>query len=508
MRLNKIPVFNLLPAFTLIAILIYIIIRVGLFFIGSYLIIDRVFAVILMLGEFFVLLHSIGYASNILRVSLGKKINLADETAGKKRLENSPPVAILVAARHEPKEVLDDTFMALYNLNYRNKTVYFLDDSSEEEYKREAEELSKEYNLKLFRREQRHGAKAGIINDCLKNLTEKYVVIFDADQNPLPDFLGELVPIMEQNEKLGFIQTPQFYSNIEDTRVARAAAFQQSVFYEYICEGKSSGGAMFCCGTNIIFRRDALLDVGGLDESTVTEDFATSVKLHAYGWKSLYYNHVSTFGMAPQDLVGYFKQQFRWATGTISVFKKLIWRFFTHPFSLRPIQWWEYFLSSSYYLIGLAFFCLMICPVAYLLFKVPSFFVKPEIYFVAYIPYIILSMMVFYVLLGSRNYKIKDLFLGQLLGVCTFSVYIRAAVSAFLGVKTTFGITEKTKGKATPYIKLWPQLTFMLLNFIAAAWGINRFIYEREPAILVNGFWAFYHFGILSSIFYFNQEAG
>ncbi|MBL7130853.1 MAG: glycosyltransferase [Candidatus Omnitrophica bacterium] len=499
-------ILNLLAVLSLIATLIYIIIRLGLFLIGGYSLIDKVFSVMLMLGEFFVLLHSVGYVLNILRVLSGRKKDLSAGEIKEEELTNEPSVAILVAARHEPREVLEGTFRTITGLNYKNKAVYFLDDSSDDKYKKEAEELSRQYNLKLFRRKEQHGAKAGIINDCLKNLTEKYVVIFDADQNPLSDFLKKLIPLMEKDRKLAFIQTPQFYSNIEETRVARAAGFQQAVFYEYICEGKSTGGAMFCCGTNIIFRREALLDVGGLDESTVTEDFATSVKLHSRGWKSFYYNHVSCFGMAPENLTGYFKQQFRWAAGTIAVFKKLIWKFFTHPFSFRPVQWWEYLLSSSYYLIGLAFFFLMVSPVAYLLFKVPSFFVRPEVYFVVFFPYIILSLMVFYTLLGSRNYKIKDLFIGQLLGVCTFSVYIRAAVSAFLGVRTTFGITEKTKGKAIPYITMWPQISFIFLNFIAVVWGVNRFIYEREPALLVNGFWALYHFGVLSSIFYFNQE--
>jgi len=110
--------------------------------------------------------------------------------------------------------------------------------------------------------------------------------------------------------------------------------------------------------------------------------------------------------------------------------------------------------------------------------------------------------------LGTRNYKIKDLFLGQLLGALTFTVYVRGAVSAILGFKTTFGITEKIKGRALPYLKLWPQLGMLYLSFIALVWGINRFVYERDIAILVNGFWVLYHFLILSSVFYFNGAKG
>ncbi|MBL7197777.1 MAG: glycosyltransferase [Candidatus Omnitrophica bacterium] len=506
MKITKRDIFNGLTLLAVIAILVYVVVRTALFLFAEYTLIEKLFAILLILGEFFVLLHALGYVFNIFKVFKKQETLSEEQQVIDRSFKELPSAAILVAARHEPKDVLANTFITINAMNYKNKQVYLLDDSSLEEYKKEADELAQEFDLTLFRRQSRHGAKAGIINDCLKTLAQKYVVIFDADQNPLPDFLNKVIPLLEADLKLAFIQTPQFYSNIEESGVSRAAAFQQAVFYEYICEGKNTENAMFCCGTNIVFRRDALMDVGGLDESTVTEDFATSVKLHSKGWKSLYFPHVYAFGMGPVNLNGYFKQQFRWAAGTISVFKRIIWQFFTKPLSLRPLQWWEYLLSSSYYLVGLAFFFLMICPVIYLLFNVPSFFAKPEIYFLAFIPYITLSMSIFYAVLGARNYKIQDLFLGQLLGALTFTVYIRAAVSALLGFKTTFGITEKAKGRALAYIRLWPQIIMICLNFIALVWGINRFIYERNIAIAVNGFWALYHFLILSSIFCFNKE--
>lgn len=506
MNITKRDIFDALALLAITATLVYIITRTIVFLFAEYTPIEKTLAILLIAGESFVLMHGIGYALSIFQVF--KKQKEEKETPLGTELKAEPSVAILVAARNEPKEVLEDTFITINSINYKNKTVYLLDDSTEEKCCKEAEELARDYNLVLFRRDgPMHGAKAGIVNDwLLKKLPAEYIAIFDADQNPLPEFLNVLIPILERDKRLAFVQTPQFYTNIEQSLVSRGAAFQQAVFYEYICEGKSLTDSMFCCGTNIVFRRRALEDVGGLDESTVTEDFATSVKLHARGWKSLYHGHTYAFGMGPESLSAYFKQQFRWAAGTISVFKKLIWQFLTRPFSLRLKQWWEYFLSSTYYFIGLAFLILMICPVIYLLFKVPSFFARPEIYLLSFLPYITLSMSVFYVILRKRNYSVKDLFLGQLLGISCFSVYIRAAFAALLGVKTTFGITGKSKGKAIPCIKLWPQIAMILLNFVAIVWGVNRFIYELEPAILVNGFWASYHLVVISSVFYFNAE--
>jgi cellulose synthase (UDP-forming) len=504
--MNKRLLINALVLLALIAIIVYVVTRATLLGYADYAGLDKITASLLLFGEFFVILHGIGYTLNILRAYKSQASQDALQVLSHQVVAQEPSVAILVAARHEPRHVLEETFLSLKNIKYANKEIFFLDDSSDHKYMREAEELSEELGLKLFRREIRHGAKAGIINDCLKTLTHKYIAIFDADQNPMPEFLNRLIPIMENDNRLGFVQTPQFYTNTQESRVAKAAAFQQAVFYEYICEGKSSQEAMFCCGTNIVFRREALSDVGGLDESTVTEDFATSIKLHQRKWKSIYYNHVNAFGMAPQNLSSYFKQQYRWANGTISVFKRIIWNLITRPFSLKLKQWWEYFLSGSYYIVGLAFLVLMMFPILYLLFNVPSFFARPEIYLLSFLPYIMLSVGVFYFVLSGRNYTIKDLFLGQLLGSITFSIYLRAAFLSLLGKKTTFGITDKAKGASIPYITMWPQLALLFLNYTAIVWGMNRFIYEQEPAIFINTFWAGYHCLILSSIFYFNQS--
>jgi len=504
--MNRRLLINSIILLALVTIMIYVITRAVLLGSAEYSGVDRLTSWLLILAEFFIILHGIGYTLNIFRAYRYKQTEEKLDEVAHEKLKSEPSVAILVAARHEPKVVLAETFMSLINLNYDNKKVYFLDDSSDENYKREAEELSEELGLNLFRREDRHGAKAGIVNDCVRSLNQKYIVVFDADQTPLPDFLNRIVPIMEKDDRLAFVQTPQFYTNLDESRVAKAAAFQQSVFYEYICEGKSSQEAMFCCGTNIIFRKEALLDVGGLDETTVTEDFATSFKLHEKKWKSLYYNHVYAFGMGPVNLTGYFQQQYRWANGTISVFKRVILGLIMHPFSLKFKQWWEYFLSGSYYIVGLAYFVLMTFPILYLFLKVPSFFAKPEVYLLTFLPYFILSMSVFYFILKERNYKGKDLFLGQLLSSITFPVYVRAALSAIVGKETTFGITQKTKGAAIPYIHLWPQLSLLIVSFVAIVWGSCRFFYEREPAIIINCFWAFYHCLILSSVFYFNED--
>jgi cellulose synthase (UDP-forming) len=264
---------------------------------------------------------------------------------------------------------------------------------------------------------------------------------------------------------------------------------------------------MFCCGTNVIFRREALKDVGGFDESSVTEDFATSLKFHLKGWGSAYLNRVSAFGMGPEDLGSYFKQQFRWALGTVGLYRAIAGIFFRSPGRMPLLKWWEYFLSGTHYFIGWVFFIMMICPILYLLTNTPSFFARPELYFLFFVPYVILTIALFLFSMRQRRYSFKEISTGLILQATCFPIYMQASLLAMLGVRGTFTITPKGQSHSLPLYQIWPQIGMALLSLLGAIWGICRLYYEREPfmALLVNSAWCFYHFCLLSVIIYFNH---
>jgi len=519
----------------ILAIFAYLMVRTTLFFLAPYFWYEKFFAFILLLAEGFILLHSFGYFLNLLHVirRSGQSRPAANHVED---LREYPPVAIVVSSYHEPIEVVEDTLICFYNLTYPNKHLFFLDDTRYDmpgnetaellAYREQVDDMCLRIGVNLFRRKW-HGAKAGMINDFLdfvegnhregfvflpfgerhRQGKEKYIIVFDADMNPFPNFVENLVAIMESRPELAFIQTPQYYSNFETNRVARASGLQQAIFYEYICEGKSMQDAMFCCGTNVIFRREALMDVGGFDESSVTEDFATSLKFHSRGWSSAYLNRVCAFGMGPEDLGGYFKQQFRWALGTVGLFRTILGQFIRHPLSLSLSKWWEYFLSGTHYFIGWVFFILMMSPTLYLFFKVPSFFAKPEIYVLFFVPYIVLSLTIFIGTLSRRGYRFVDLIQGIVLNAISFPIFMKASLLGMLGIRGSFGITPKGQSMSLRLTGLLPQVMAAMLCFGAFVWGINRIYYEREAvaAIIVNTLWCLYHFAIITFVVYFNH---
>ncbi len=513
---------------------VYGLARTVLLFFAEYAWYEYVTAGALLLAELFIIVHGVGYLLNVLRMRAkgGQKDTLYELP------ENPPKVAVIVPAYKEDPSVLWKTLVSLINLSYENCDVYLLDDTpydvpekrpdNAEDYRRRIEEMCEELGVDLFRHRWR-GAKAGMVNDFLAfmrgepldgsrlvhncgeehSVEADYLVIFDADQNPVSDFLEQPVAGMEAEPELAFIQTPQYYWNFEKNRVSRGAGLQQAVFYEYICEGKGEQNAMFCCGTNVIFRISALDEIGGLFEGSVTEDFATAFELHRRGWKSKYFKRVAAFGLGPEDLGGYFKQQFRWAYGTISTFKSIIAAFFQNPGALSPAMWWEYLLSSTYYLVGAVFLVLIASPIAFLLADVPSYFARPGIYAGVFVPYITIMLSIFFISLGRRGYSAKDIFLGQLLVVLCFPVHLLAAASALLGRRIGFVVTPKGISSGLSLRENWMQLFFLYLTLAAVVWGVNRAYYEPGGSwpVIINVIWCAYHFAILCSIFYFGNAA-
>jgi cellulose synthase (UDP-forming) len=280
---------------------------------------------------------------------------------------------------------------------------------------------------------------------------------------------------------------------------------QQSVFYESLCEAKSSVNAMFCCGTNALIRRSALERVGGFSETVVTEDFATSVQWHLLGYKSVYYNHASVFGEAPENLASYFKQQARWAAGTTRVLRTVFGALFTAPTKLSLNQWWEYFLSGSYYFVGWSFFFLMLCPIAFLLFGFPTYFVHPVVYLGTFVPYFAWTLGLFYGTMMRRHYKPSDVYNGVILSSLSFPILMKATILGMFGKRMTFTVTPKGDTQSMPLQKLWPWTGMIALNFVAMTVGLMK-IYSAPYAIIVNIFWCGYHIFVLGHIYQFNRQ--
>ena len=210
--------------------------------------------------------------------------------------------------------------------------------------------LADELGCLYLRRLSSSGAKAGNVNHALSQAKGDFFCIFDADFVPRPEFIEQMLPFFT-DETVAFVQTPQTYGNLH-TMIARGAGYMQTVFYRFVQPGRNHFNAAFCVGTNVMFRRTAVHEIGGIYADSKSEDVWTSLKLHERGWRSIYLARTLAVGDAPETIEAYTKQQLRWATGGFEILLR------TNPFSRRRHltldQRIMYGITATHYLTGIA----------------------------------------------------------------------------------------------------------------------------------------------------------
>jgi cellulose synthase (UDP-forming) len=483
----------------------YFIVRNLALFAPGYTIQDRVSSIFLLLSEIYTAIQGLGYYISVAQAT--RVPNVARQTR-LARLD-VPGVAIYIATYNEPAEVIEETVNAVTLLDYPNKQIYLNCDHPSEAQAETVAAIARRHHIHFIHRTPNIGFKAGGINAFLQRLgrdlpTAELLCIFDADSVPTPTFLREMLPYFLDEPRLAFVQAPQFYGNTGVSQVAEAAGQQQTTFAHFISEGKQQAQAMFFCGTNVVFRVAALRDIGGLRTDSVTEDFATSLLLHRRGWRSQYCNAAYVTGLGPTTLRAYWTQQSRWALGNLESFLAAIPQIFCWR-GFRFAQRWEYFLSGSYYFVGLNTLVTLITPTLYLLCNVRPLILSPLAYIVAFLPHVLLANWFFFATMGQRGYQPRILFLAQCLSFVTFPVYAGAAVAALLRRKRGFAVTPKGAGDVLPWRALLPHIALGTLLVAAISVGIVRFFAEKNPALIINILWCAYHLILLSTILIFNQ---
>jgi len=477
---------------------------------------DRVIIVIFALAELFIVVHAIGYFTNLRRAI----INYVRPRPFFPSQE-LPPVEVVVPARNEPYDILERTLFAIKNIDYPNISIKLLDDSNEPRLIASTKQVAHDVGIDYIRRKETgRGAKAGNINDFLKisDSAVPYLIIFDADYRPTRDFLKLVVAQMELDPKIGFIQTPQFYSDLHRSSISKSAQMLQSVFYEHIAEGKSTKDAMFMCGTNVILRKQALSEIGGFVENSITEDFATTIPILKHGWKGKYFNFATAFGDGPETIEDFFKQQYRWARGTLGAFFASLADLLSPRSGLSFWQRAESALSGSYYLTGIAQMVLILLPPIYIFWRTPVYFSQPMFYFVAYMPYFTFSTIFFVYALSSRRYNIADLIRSQSLQIMALPVYIRASIDTLLNRRSTFSVTPKaihtqtTRRISIPWKHMPVQIAVYAFNGAAIIFGTTQLIVNSfDMSLLINVMWAVFHILLMQYFVYhvyYGSQAG
>ncbi len=208
--------------------------------------------------------------------------------------------------------------------------IQILDDSDDETtvlVRRAAARLrARGHDIQVLHRARPAGQKAGALAAGLRRASGDFIAHFDADFCPPPDFLQRLMPHLLVDETLGAVQARWGHLNATASPLTRAQALIMDAHFtvEQIARNRS-GLLMNFNGTAGIWRRAAIVDAGGWQSDTVTEDLDLSYRAQLRGWRLRYLPDVVAPAELPNLLVAFKSQQYRWAKGAAQTLRKL-WR--------------------------------------------------------------------------------------------------------------------------------------------------------------------------------------
>ena len=255
----------------------------------------------------------------------------------RKKLSSGPPerwaelpkVTIQLPLYNE-KYVVERLLEETLKMDYpRDKfQVQVLDDSTDETHPF-TEALVERFRalghpIEYRHRTNRHGFKAGALQEGLKTATGEFIAIFDADFIPPTDFLRRTMDYFT-DPKVGVVQTRWTYLNRDYNVLTEVEAMLLDGHFVLEHGARYGGGLFFNFnGTAGILRREMIDDAGGWQHDTLTEDSDLSYRAQIKGWKFVYVPGVECPSELPVEMYGFQVQQSRWSKGLTQVALKLL----------------------------------------------------------------------------------------------------------------------------------------------------------------------------------------
>ncbi|MGH1379052.1 MAG: glycosyltransferase family 2 protein [Alphaproteobacteria bacterium] len=393
-----------------------------------------------------------------------------------------PPLAkenmaidIFVPVYKEPIDIIRRTLISAQKIQYPHKT-FVLDDGQRAEIKTLAEELGVQY----LSREKNTNAKAGNLNFGLQYSHSDFFMVLDADHITMPHALDKMLGFFS-NEKVALVQTPQDFYNVDafqymNAHDGRALWHDQSFFHSIAQPCRDTVNGSSCVGTGVVYRRSAIDNIGGIPETTVTEDMHTSLKLQKAGYQVSYLNESVSYGVAASDLKEFYITRHRWANGNLHCLshENVL---FCKGLSLK--QRLSYLSLGTIYLEGWQQLLLFIVPLVSLFFGLAPFEISLGNIFI-----VLLFPFVGYMMLQEIGCGYARFWTNEVFSMARWPIHIKATAGLF-GFRIPWKSSHKNVKGRIEWRLMMPQLSVLvasLLAIIFAAWKLS-YDFQTGPLI-------------------------
>lgn len=233
-------------------------------------------------------------------------------------LDYLPKVSVVISA-HDEEVVIEDTVKDLMKLDYPNFELLIMDDRSSDHtpaiLTRLGEILGPPFRYHLRPADAVPG-KPAVLNEALSLTDGEIICVFDADAYVEPDFLRRIVPFLA-DENVGAVQARKIIANSNENWLTMCQNYEYSLDAHFQYGRDSVRGAVELRGNGQLVKREALEEVHGWNNNTLTDDLDLSTRLHIEGWDIRFAHKVPVFEEGITEFNSLLKQRRRWTEGTL-----------------------------------------------------------------------------------------------------------------------------------------------------------------------------------------------
>ncbi|MFF0738076.1 bifunctional polysaccharide deacetylase/glycosyltransferase family 2 protein [Streptomyces chartreusis] len=230
------------------------------------------------------------------------------------------PVSVIVPAYNE-KECIANTLESLARSTHPIEIIVVDDGSTDgtSEIARTAARDLGMTNVRVIRQE--NAGKPAALNNGVRSAGHDIVVMMDGDTVFEPDTVRQLVQPFADPE-VGAVAGNAKVGN----RNTLIGAWQHIEYVMGFNLDRRMYDLLRCMptipGAIGAFRREAVLEVGGMSEDTLAEDTDITIAMHRAGRRVVYQEHARAWTEAPGSLKQLWSQRYRWSYGTMQALWK------------------------------------------------------------------------------------------------------------------------------------------------------------------------------------------
>lgn len=293
----------------------------------------------------------------------------------KRKFKKNPPVAnydykpfisVLIPA-HNEELVIRDTVENILAIDYSAFEIIIINDRSTDKTVDVLEELQNQYGEKFSyfsRGKDAFPGKSAVLNEALKISKGDVICVFDADARVNSDFFKNILPSLADADT-GAVQARKVICNSEDNFLTMCQNNEYAMDSHFQKGRDCIKGAVELRGNGELIKKEALIDVDGWNEFTITDDLDLSTRLHLKGWDIRFCPDVSVYEEGITKFFPLLRQRRRWVEGSIRRYLDYFMAvLFSKDISLRvSLDMWAYiselllpvWLISEWFIQGIIF---------------------------------------------------------------------------------------------------------------------------------------------------------